>query len=169
MNYFLKDSSVKVSPSMKPIISEIGNKFKQKFNKTIWITSGTRTAKEQASAMYNNFSKEKGTEIQRKKYTGKKLFDEIATIYYLYKDKGKTICVQKMEKVIKDQILKEKFISLHLVESAVDIRTRGFQKKEIDYIIELIKTKRSILSYQDKRNDAQPHIHLQLKPGIIYL
>jgi len=169
MNYFLKDSSVKVSLTMKPIISEIGNKFKQKFNKTIWITSGTRTAKEQASAMYNNFIKEKGTEIQRKRYSKQKLFDKIASAFHLYKDMGETMCILQMEKVIKDQILREKFISPHLVESAVDIRTRGFQKTEIDYIIKLIKTKRSILSYQDKRNYQVPHIHLQLKPGIVYL
>ena len=162
-NYLLKNPGIRISNKIKPIINSLGLEFKKKYHKLITITSGTRSAKEQAGAMYSNFKKEKGTATQRKKYRNKKLFDEIATAYNKYKDKTSMLCISAMEKVIKSQIQKKKYISLHLIDSAVDIRTRTLSTEEIDFLIGLIKARNFELKYQDKRNNKNPHIHLQLK------
>ncbi len=162
MNYKKKDPNIIVSPKVEIYIDKIAKRFKDKFSKVLVVTSGLRTPEQQARAMYNNFRADNGVKIQRRKYRNRKLFDEIAAVFTSNKVKDKVKVINEMTKVIRKQVSRKEYISQHLIESAVDIRTRGLLNEEIDYLVELIKSNASLM-YQDKRNSNIPHIHIQLK------
>lgn len=166
MASYTQNSGVKISKKISPILESIAADFEKKYKKKIHVTSGTRDAHSQAVAMYTNFTSENGTSAQRRKYksTAHPAFDAIAKAFDNKKKQPKEECVGEMKNVIEAQFAKGNIISQHMHEGATDIRTKDLNKKEIDYLIELLKARSGRVYYQDKRNaKGGPHIHIQLK------
>lgn len=163
MSYQLLEASILVGQNIQPYLEKIGDSFNKKFDKYIVITSGTRSSNEQASAMHKNFVSEAGTSIQKGKYRNQTAFDEIATKYEVCKNQSPSQCIAEIQIVIDGQIKQGTHISQHLIDSAVDIRTRGFSENEVNFIIKEISNFSSYLKFQDKRNNARPHIHIQMR------
>ena len=119
-----KDGTVKVPSGVYGKLNQLAYLYYLWTDERITITSGSRTEREQAEAMYDNWYYHRNENIH---YTNREAEDEIHRAYKAATDanqyRGAT--VDAMTSVIKDQIRHGTYLSLHLTERAVDVRTGG--------------------------------------------
>jgi|GEM_PF-6389158 len=128
--------------------------------KPIVVTSAARTATSQADAMRTKIAM--GDNVMRL-YRDKRSAAQVVQAYREAKHSGasKTQVIARMAEVIKTQIDEGKFLSNHLREGAVDIRSRGLTNWERKEIVaaaqETPGVRRAIVE------TIPPHIHLELE------
>lgn len=158
-HYTLK-SGVTLSAEVEKVVAKIADKYYSKTKKGIVVTSGTRTASSQASAIYKKIIA--GDDIV-KLYTNKEAAKQIKKAYddAVAAKKKKTEITADITKVIEEQIKAGTYISKHLKAGAVDIRITDMndaQKKEFKNAANEVEGVQKVL-----KEKKPPHWHLQMK------
>lgn len=154
-NYELKPGVI-LSHRVKTKLKKIADKYYSLTKKKIVVTSGTRTIKSQASAMYGKLSGGDKLTIYKNQVAAlqiKKAYDD-AIEYKKIKDK----IISDIKEVIEKQIKKQVFISKHLKEGAIDIRSRDMSSDEKN------KFKMATKGFATRviLETVPPHFHIQL-------
>jgi hypothetical protein len=126
-HYKLK-SGVILDADIEKKIKLIADKYYLLSKKSIVITSGTRTAKSQASAMYGKMSGGDKLSVYRDQKTAKDILNAYSTAVSLKKSKSETI--SEIQDKIDEQVKNKKYISKHLIKGAVDIRSRDMTEDD---------------------------------------
>lgn len=150
------EEGVRIGREMRPVIARIAREFHRRTGRGIVITSGTRNAYEQARAMYEKLRLgQRLTSI----YLDYDAAAEIQAAYDAHRRRGRAPCVNAMARVIERQIARGRYISRHLRESAVDVRSRDMTPRERRIFEQVVATfERVSLLYEG----TPPHFHLQL-------
>lgn len=107
---------------------EMGKIFTKETGKRLTVTDGTRTARQQASAMYHDFEGgESGGKYHRK--------DLVRPIYDAYvaarkRKASPAATINEMAAIIEGQLRNGDVISKHLLKKGIDLRTRGLTRDE---------------------------------------
>ncbi len=153
-NYSLK-SGVSLTHDIKVKVKKIADEYNKLTKKTIVITSGTRSANSQASAMYGKLAGGDQLSVYKNQTAAK----EIKKAY----DDGvkaknkKTEIINEMAKVIEGQIKKSIYISKHLKKGAIDVRSRDMSSAEKDSFKKAAKAIAVVVILEV----TPPHFHLQ--------
>jgi hypothetical protein len=155
--HYTLEPGVVVGPEMEAVLARIADAFHRRTGRGIVITSGTRTSREQAAAMFDKLR------------LGQRLtglyqdFDaaaEIQSAYRANQRRGRAACVAAMARVIEAQVRRGRYISRHLRASAVDVRSRDMSRRERRIFEEVVATFREVSLLTEGR---PPHFHLQLR------
>ena len=146
---------VLLSRAVKSSVKKIADKYFASTKKKLVVTSGTRGTKSQAAAMYKKLAAGDDLSI----YKNQTAIKEIKSAYNkgVKAKKSNSAIVGDMEKVIEAQIKKSIFISKHLREGAVDVRSRDMTSTDKEKFRQAAKgiAKSVILEV------IPPHFHLQ--------
>ena len=140
---------------IKVKVKKIADEYYSLTKKKIVVTSGARTAKSQAEAMYGKLSGGDSLTIYKNQVAAKeikKAYDDGSAA-----KKPKNEIISDIEKIIDSQIKKGVYISKHLKKGAVDIRSRDMSSDE------KIKFKRVAkgIAVVVILETTPPHFHLQ--------
>ncbi len=126
-HYTLK-SGVSLDPEIEKKVKKIADAYYKLSSKGIVITSGTRSADSQASAMYGKASGGDKLTVYKDQTSAK----EILNTYDAGVKAGKTEAqiIQDIRDDIDEQIKKGKYISKHLRKGAVDVRSRDMTEAD---------------------------------------
>ena len=155
MSNFVLKVGVTLSADVKTKIGIIADSYHKKSGKIITITSGTRTAKSQASSMYGKLAAGSDMKVYRDQASAqaiKKIYDEAVKA-----NKTKIEIISELTQTIEKQIKEGKYISKHLKKGAVDVRSRDMtiaQKKQFRESAEATATKVIL-------ETRPPHWHIQ--------
>jgi hypothetical protein len=122
------------------------------------ITSGTRTPREQADAMYQKIRL--GQRLTRL-YADADAATEIQAAYRAHQRAGRDACVGAMARVITAQMARGLFISRHLHASAVDVRSRDMTRRQRRTFVAVVAQFPQIELIDE---GVPPHFHLELEP-----
>jgi len=138
--------------SAKDLFAEGIEKYlKKTHNNSFTLSSGVRSAEEQASAMFHNFSNRHAPH-----YRQADLFNPIKAACNKNKKYGPEQAIEAMTDVINDQVKKNRMISNHLSGECVDISLHGLN----------VKAMKAALRECGIRSDihCDNHLHVELKP-----
>jgi hypothetical protein len=155
-HYSLKDSSIVLTATVETKIGEIADKYYDKNKKDLVVTSGTRTAAEQASAMYTKLEGGDTLSVYANKTAVadiKKAYDDAKTA-----KKSKDEIIAAMKDVIQGQVDKKIYISDHLKEGAVDIRNNDMSADDKKKFVEASKE----AGITPLEETIPPHFHLEI-------
>ncbi len=146
---------VDLSMDLKKKVKDVADAYHKSTKKKIVITSGTRTAKSQADAMYTKL--QQGDDL--KIYADQNAAGKIKKIYEngVKVKKGKDVIISEMEKEIDSQIAEGVYISKHLKKGAIDVRSRDMTFKEKESFKEAAKGVADTVILET----TPPHFHLQ--------
>jgi hypothetical protein len=107
----------------------IADEYYEQTGRVLYVTSGSRTPKRQAAAMYDNFINNRN---QIPPYKDRRSFNEIKAIYEMGREQhwSKNKTVDKMTSVIQKQIAHGRYISRHLRGNGVDVRIRDMSQDQ---------------------------------------
>lgn len=153
--YDLKGSNIVLPDNLKTKIHDIAEAFFSQRKKRLVITSGTRSASEQAHAMYNKMkSGENPTSLYKNKSAAKeikKAFDDNAK-------QPKNIAVDEMTKVIASQMEKGVYISQHLKGDGFDVRSKDMSAKDKSAFSGIVAKNEDLTLIKE---GTPPHFHVQ--------
>lgn len=154
--HYRLEEGVVLGRAMRPVIARIAEEFHQRTGRGIVITSGTRSAREQAEAMYAKIRL--GQRLTRL-YLDYDAASEIQSAYRANRRRGRARCVRAMARVIEAQVERGCFISRHLRASAADVRSRDMTRRQRRVFEQVVARfdRVSILA-----EGTPPHFHLQL-------
>ncbi len=144
------------------IIDSIIQEVAKKTGLKLEITSKVRTPLEQAKAMYPHFETNSTTLNSYAAYK-KEMLSQIRAAFELGKKNKESYeaIIERMTKVIQEQVDKNQLISNHLSNSARDIRTKNLSAEDLKLLLKELKSKRQIFVL-DETKTVQPHIHIHL-------
>jgi len=150
------NSGVSLNAHSTAKVKKIADDFHAQTQKSIVVTSGTRTASSQAEAMYIKFLQGGSYTIYKNSSAAKEVYD-----IYNNAEKGtaKSKIVADMEEKITEQIGNQNYISKHLKSGAVDIRSRDMTDEEKNTFKKVAKPYASVIILEIK----PPHFHLSLQ------
>lgn len=151
------EEGARLSPAMERTIASIAEEFHRRTGRGIHVTSGTRTPREQARAMYDKLRL--GQQLTRL-YRDYEAASEIQRAYRQHRREGASACVQAMARVIRSQVRRGCYISRHLRAQAADVRSRDMSRRE-RRVFEQVVGELSDVSML--REGTPPHFHLQLR------
>lgn len=136
-------------------VKQIADRYQALTGKTIVVTSGTRTARSQAHAMYGKLAGGDDLAV----YKNQTAAQEIRQAYDDGVTSGKTQeqIISDMQKLIETQITQQVYISMHLRQGAVDIRSRDMSNMEKEKFIQAATGIASSIILES----TPPHFHLQ--------
>ena len=154
--YELK-SGVILSAKIEAKVRRIADRYYAKAKRKITVTSGTRSAKAQARAMYVKIAAGGSMSIYRRRTRARA--EEVKKAYLEGKkaQENKSQIVKRMTKVIEDQVKKGIYLSRHLRAGAIDVRSRDMSSEEREYFRQAIKGVAKSFILERK----PPHWHLQ--------
>lgn len=157
-HYSLKPDVI-LSAAVESKVAAIADAYHRRTTKDIVVTSGTRSAAEQAQAMYDKL--ELGDDIV-KLYGSKKRVKQIKKAYDDGKAAAKSAPEIKadMTAVINQQIADGAYISKHLRAGAVDIRSRDMSATEKTAFRESVAEVGGMSVILETK---PPHFHLQMR------
>lgn len=147
---------VELAPRMRRVIARIAREFRQRTGRGIHVTSGTRSPRAQAAAMY--FKLRRGQRLTRI-YRDYDAAAEIQRAYRRHRRRGRSACVRAMARVIRAQVRRGCFISRHLRASAADVRSRDMSRREQRIFRQVVSRHGEVSLLQE---GTPPHFHLQL-------
>jgi len=153
--HYTTKSGVILEANVKLKIKKIADKYYVATQKNIVVTSGTRTSKSQAEAMYGKLAGGDKLTVYKNRTAAqeiKKSYDDAVIAKKL-----KPQVIQSIKSTIDSQILKKVYISKHLKKGAIDVRSRDMTPNE------KIKFKTASLGVATKiiLEVTPPHFHLQ--------
>ena len=153
-NYILKPGVI-LSHDIEIKVRQLADRYHALSNRTLVVTSGTRTAKSQAAAMYGKLAGGDDLAV----YKNQVAAQEIKKAYDDGVRDGKTEkqIIGDMEIVIDAQIKKQVYISQHLRAGAVDIRSRDMS----DTDKEMFRQAAEGVATSIILESTPPHFHLQ--------
>lgn len=153
---YTMEPGVRLGRQMRPPLNRIAQSFARRTGRRIHITSGTRTPREQADAMYEKIRR--GIRLTRL-YRNYDAASEIQNAYRRNRRRGRRPTVRAMAAVIRAQIGRGVYISRHLRASAADVRSRNLSRRERHIFREVVRDEGGVSLLQEGR---PPHFHLQL-------
>ncbi|NQZ26623.1 MAG: hypothetical protein HRT55_09940 [Colwellia sp.] len=153
--HYTTKTGVILEANIKLKVKKIADKYYSSTQKGIVITSGKRTSKSQAEAMYGKLVGGDKLAVYKNRVAAqeiKKSYDDAVTAKKL-----KPQVIQSIKSTIDSQILKKVYISKHLRKGAIDVRSRDMTPNE------KIKFKTAALGVATKviLEVTPPHFHLQ--------
>ena len=155
--HYRLEPGVRLGEDMRPVIARIADDFHRRTGRGIVITSGTRSSREQADAM---FDKLRLGQRLTSLYLDFDAASEIEAAYRASQRRGRAPCVAAMARAIDAQMRRGRFISRHLHASAADVRSRDMtrrQRRTFEQVVAAIPEV-SLLA-----EGTPPHFHLQLE------
>jgi hypothetical protein len=152
-------SDVTLAPLVEARVSQLADVYYRMKRRLLVITSGTRTPEQQARAM---FIKLRQGGRYRSLYRRREAAAEIRQTYRAGRRQrmSRQEIIASMAAVIRQQMLREVYISEHLREGAVDIRSRGMSRSRKRALRRAARRFRGLrLMPQERR---PPHFHLQV-------
>jgi hypothetical protein len=156
--YQLKDNHITIGQLVIPKLKDLATQFYYCSNGIVpVVTSGSRTAHQQAAAMYVKLHDEKENIV--KLYKNRSAVKQIASKYQelLGRDKTRAEIIAGMEQVISAQVSQGIYISRHLIAGAVDIRSRNLSLAQKKHMINIAKRYKVHILDETK----PPHLHLE--------
>ena len=153
--HYTTKTGVILEANIKLKVKKFADKYYSSTQKGIVITSGKRTSKSQAEAMYGKLVGGDKLAVYKNRVAAqeiKKSYDDAVTAKKL-----KPQVIQSIKSTIDSQILKKVYISKHLRKGAIDVRSRDMTPNE------KIKFKTAALGVATKviLEVTPPHFHLQ--------
>lgn len=155
-HYTVQDG-VRLGPRMERVIRRIARAFHRRTGRGIHVTSGTRSPREQARAMF--FKLRRGQRLTRL-YRDYDAASEIQRAYQRHRREGRGVCVRAMARVIRAQVERGCFISRHLRASAADVRSRDMSRRERRVFRQVVARFDQVSLLEE---GTPPHFHLQLR------
>ncbi|HUY28258.1 MAG TPA: peptidoglycan-binding domain-containing protein [Candidatus Binataceae bacterium] len=119
-DHFTLDPGVVLSSNARHIIRKIAENYYLRTCGTLEVHSGTRTAQQQAQAMWNNMYYQSNRQVHYKnRQAGKEIHEAYLEERRVGSDEKTT--VEAMTRVIETQVRNGTYVSLHLKGEAVDI------------------------------------------------
>jgi hypothetical protein len=150
------EEGVRLGPQMEAALGRVADEFHRRTGRGIVVTSGTRSAREQAAAMFIKLRLgQRLTSI----YRDQRAASEVQTAYrqhYRNRDEA----VGAMARVIDDQVRRGCYISRHLRASAADVRSRDMSRRERRIFHEIIDRDPALTLLIE---GTPPHFHLELR------
>lgn len=148
---------VQLGGRMERVIARIAREFHRRTGRGIHVTSGTRSAREQARAMFHKLRR--GQRLTRL-YRDYDAASEIQRAYRRHRREGTGRCVRAMARVIRSQVQRGCYISRHLRASAADVRSRDMTRREQRIFRQVVAGFDEVSLLQE---GTPPHFHLQLR------
>ncbi|HEX5706221.1 MAG TPA: LysM peptidoglycan-binding domain-containing protein [Pyrinomonadaceae bacterium] len=147
-------AGVVLSARATEVLNQIGDEYFRRTGREFTVTSGTRTPRAQARAMYNKLAN--GDDLSE--YTNRTAVAEIRVAYDESRRAGRTAdqTIAAMESVIAAQVARGTFISRHLRGNGADISLRGLDQPAFRASVAASNTGSTLL-YEG----TPPHFHLQ--------
>lgn len=151
------EDGVRVGADIAPFLHRIAQEFHRRTGRGLVITSGTRSAEEQADAMYEKIRLgQRLTSLYRDTAAA----SEIQNAYRAHRRGGRPACVRAMESVISAQMARGLFISRHLRDGAVDVRSRDMSRRQRRVFAAVVAGFPEIEMIDE---GVPPHFHLELR------
>ncbi|RXR25586.1 hypothetical protein [Sphingobium fluviale] len=154
-SYSLKSPTIRISGSIKRQVEQVAVEFMRHTGKKMVVTSGTRSAREQAAAMYDKF----GAGASGSDYSNRRALREIKAAYVTGRMAGQDRhgTILAMEQVIERQIKNGVYISRHLIARAIDIRVNGLAAGERQALHDAVRKAGGKVHPEGR----PPHLHVQ--------
>jgi hypothetical protein len=152
--HYATAGNVVLSAAARGELKRIADDYYEETGRLLYVTSGTRTPKKQAEAMYDNLANHRN---QNPPYKDQHAFNEIKATYELgvRQRLSKSTTVNMMSGVIEKQVARGTYISRHLRGTGIDIRMSGMSRGDkrafervVDHVLQI---------------DARGHHHWFLK------
>lgn len=153
--YTMADN-VRLSPQMRTRVAQLARRYHARTGQRLHVTSGTRSPRQQAEAMYDKLRL--GVRLTRL-YRDYEAASEITQAYRSHRRAGRSRCIGAIARVIRGQVRRGRFISRHLHASAVDIRSRNMNRRQRRIFREIVREAGDIELLEEGR---PPHWHLQM-------
>ncbi|MEC7518404.1 MAG: hypothetical protein VYE22_00995 [Myxococcota bacterium] len=147
---------VRLAPEVRQTLGQIADAFHARTGRGIHVTSGTRTPREQADAMYDKLRL--GVQLTRL-YRDYEAASEIQSAYRGCRRRARQRCVREIARVIRRQVRRGCYISRHLRASAVDVRSRDMSRRERRIFEQVVRGFAGVSVLEEGR---PPHFHLQM-------
>lgn len=154
--HYTLEPGVRLAPEMQATIARIADAFHERTRRDIVITSGTRSAREQAEAMFDKL--QLGQPLTRL-YRDFDSAYAIQAAYRAHRRGGRRAAVDAMVRVIDGQVSRGVFISRHLRASAADVRSRDMTRRQRRVFEEVARATRDVSVLAE---GTPPHFHLEL-------
>jgi hypothetical protein len=155
--HYTLEEGVRLGPRMAPVLARISREYHRRTGRGIVVTSGTRSPREQANAMYDKLRL--GQQLTRL-YRDFDAASEIQSAYRQHRARGRGSAVTAMARVIERQVRRGCYISRHLHAGAADIRSRDMSRRERRAFQQVVARFPEV-SLLDE--GVPPHFHLQLE------
>ena len=149
-----------IDPKIRPQVDNIRAEFTQQTGLTLKVTSGVRSPKQQAQAMYDKLQRGGSLNI----YANKTAAAEVQAAYDLARKSGagEAAIVADMASVIQKQVSRGVYISKHLTNTAIDISNsdangRPLSHNDLAILFSIIGRHGGKVLMESK----PPHIHVQ--------
>lgn len=153
---YVADRGVSLGPEIADAIDRIAIEFHRRTGRDIYVTSGTRSADQQAQAMYDKLRF--GQRLTRL-YRDYRAASEIQRAYRRHRRSGRRACVGAMARVIRTQMGRGRFISRHLRASAADVRSRDMTRRQRRIFRDVVRAVGGVRLLEE---GTPPHFHLQI-------
>ncbi len=155
--HYSVEAGVELGPAMERVVERIAREFHRRTGRELVVTSGTRSSREQAEAMYDKMVL--GQRLTRL-YRDYDAAAEIQDAYRANRRRGRAACVAAMARVIDAQVRRGRYISRHLHASAADVRSYDLSRRERRVFEEIVRGMREVSLLAE---GVPPHYHLQLR------
>lgn len=163
--YDVKDASVLIPARIQGTLQSLAQAFLAKTGKRLTVTDGTRQPEDQARRIYRKF---RGGETEAayanrsslgSSKTRYQLAKELRDIYNkaIKKKQEEAQIIAELTSAIQSQIRDRNYVSEHLVEGAIDLRSNGIQQHHT--VLLQLARERGIVVVDETRT-RNPHYHL---------
>lgn len=154
---YTTNPEVVLSARVADVVRRIDEEYSRRTNTHLHVTSGTRTARSQAEAMYVKLNGGDSLAV----YANQAAVTEIRTAYRngTAARRSRDQTISDMEAVITSQIGRGVFISGHLRAGAVDLRSRDMSQSQQTSLREAVTTVGNVIMIYER---TPPHFHLQI-------
>ena len=141
----------------REMVSQIADEYYARTAAGIYVTSGTRTAAQQAGAMYYKLAH--GDLLNE--YNNRHAANEISQAYIngVAAHKAEAGIISDMTTVISNQMSNGVYISRHLRGGAVDVRNRDMSREQKAAFLESVRAVNNVTVLNE---GIPPHYHLQI-------
>jgi hypothetical protein len=144
-------------------VHRLARELRRRMGHTMIITSGNRSPEKQAAAMYGKLAR--GSRYRRL-YKKRKLAEEIRQAYRAARRKGmrRQEIIQAMTRVIEEQMRRGCYVSAHLKQVAVDVRSYDMIRRVRRVFRRVTEQVDGVKLLIEKR---PPHFHLEVPPTAV--
>jgi hypothetical protein len=154
---FTTEPGVVLTPPLRSALTRLAGTFQEATGRSFHVTSGARTPHEQAVAMFEKLLSGGSLTGLYRDYDAAR---ELERAYQRARRQGRGQCVRAMRRVLERQIARGCFISRHLHQGAVDIRSRDMTTAERRTFRRLASRQRGMRVLEEGR---PPHFHLEIR------
>ncbi len=153
---------VQVPLDVERLVYQLARKYREKTGRLLVITSGTRTPKTQARAMYTKLAR--GANLRRL-YKKTEAVQEVIVAYKKSRRAGKRPVgiINAMAEILRAQVDRGIYLSPHLRAGAVDLRSRNMSRRSKRALRRIIKSWGCFKLNREER--IPPHFHLEIYTG----